>query len=185
MDPGSTEPSRPPRRFSRRAHDAATTVVEVYDEQDRQVATDDLGRLALFTLDRVSSHAATQVDVTLVDSERITALNREHMGQGGATDVLAFPMDLPGEGHDGVPSFLGDVVICPDIATAQARADGHAVEHEMQVLLVHGILHLLGHDHAEERERRVMFGLTDEILSAFASDGAAVTGDVTRGGRGR
>ena len=185
MDPGSTEPSRPPRRFTRRAHDAATTlVVEVYDEQDREVA-DDLGRLALFTLDRVSSQVATQLDVTLVDSERMTVLNREHMGQDEATDVLAFPLDLPGEGHDGVPSFLGDVVICPDVATAQARAVGHPVEQELHVLLVHGILHLLGHDHAEDRERRVMFGLTDEILSAFASEGSALAGDVTRGGRGR
>lgn len=182
MDPGSTEPSGPHRRFVRRAGDtAATIVVEFYDEQARQVAADDLGRLALFALDSVWSRtsgggASTQVDVTLVDTARMTELNRAHMGASSHTDVLAFPMDAPGEGHEGVPSILGDVVICPDVAAMQARAAGHGVHDELELLLVHGILHLVGHDHVERSEREAMFGLTDEILSAFRSKGTSPGG---------
>jgi probable rRNA maturation factor len=81
--------------------------------------------------------------------------------------VLAFPLDAPGEGHPGVPSILGDVVIAPAVAARQAQEAGRSEDDELAVLVVHGVLHLLGHDHAEEDERRVMFRLTDELLSDF------------------
>ena len=163
-------------------------VVDFYDQQDTPVAVEELHRLAAVALSRATSPVSqtvgrrargrtktapvqpVQVDVTLVDPARMTELNGEHMGADGPTDVLAFPMDGLDEEHAGVPSFLGDVVICPAVAAGQAAAAGHATRDEMELLLVHGILHLLGHDHAQADERRRMFGLTDAILSTFRSE---------------
>lgn len=170
MDPGSTRPLPAFARFKRKPGTATGEInrkVEITDEQSVPTDHERLGKLGLFALNHVDT-GSTEVDVTLVDTDRITALNREHMHSDGATDVLAFPMDLPGEAHDGVPSILGDVVICPQIAADQAV--DHSAQEETEMLLVHGILHLLGHDHAEAYERDVMFGLTDTILSAFRED---------------
>jgi probable rRNA maturation factor len=140
--------------------------VEVHDEQRRPLDVDRLGGLALHTL-RQLDVVGTQVDITLVDVTRITELNREHMGGDGHTDVLAFPLDAPDDRHGGAPSLLGDVVLCPEVAAAQARAAGASERDELGMLLVHGILHLLGHDHAEPAERDVMFSLTDKALTSF------------------
>jgi len=102
----------------------------------------------------------------------MAALNAHHMGEQGPTDVLAFPMDLPGETSAGEPAILGDVVLCPEVAEAQAGAHGQPARAELELLTVHGILHLLGHDHAEPEERDEMFGLTDRLLAAWRAQAA-------------
>lgn len=141
--------------------------VFVADEQSRPIDPEHLRHLAEFVLDSQRVPPAMELSVLCVDREAIAALNAHHLGAEGPTDVLAFPMDLPGESAPGEPAILGDVVLCPDVAAEQAAVQGGTAEAEMESLLVHGILHLLGHDHAEAEDRDVMFGLTDRLLAAF------------------
>lgn len=142
--------------------------VFIADEQDEApVAADELRRLAAHVLADQRVPEAMEVSVLCVDREAMAELNRRHMGRDAPTDVLAFPIDLPGEVLEGEPALLGDVVICPEVAAAQAHEHGHSPDEEMELLLVHGILHLLGHDHADPDDRTVMFALTDRILAGF------------------
>ncbi len=107
----------------------------------------------------------------------MTELHVKWMGEDGPTDVLAFPMDelRPGQVSGGAsdesgapdPGLLGDVVLCPSVAAAQAREAGHSTEDELRLLCTHGILHLLGYDHAEPEEHAEMFGLQGRLLAAW------------------
>ncbi len=137
------------------------------DEQTHPVAGDRLLRLASFVLADQHVPDAMEVSLLFVDSGAIAELNAHHMGKQGPTDVLAFPIDLPGETRAGEPAILGDVVLCPEVAAAQAREHAVTPDAEMELLVVHGLLHLLGHDHSEPSERARMFGLTDRLLAAF------------------
>ena len=101
-----------------------------------------------------------------VDEPEMAELNRDHLGGDGPTDVLAFPVDDPSEVPEGLPVLLGDVVICPAVATRQATGGG--LEAELSLLLVHGILHLLGHDHAEPDERSAMQETERRVLDGFS-----------------
>src|SRR5919202_2725621 len=105
------------------------------------------------------------------------------MDEPGPTDVLSFPMDerRPGtEGEDSPAGLLGDVVLCPQVAAGQARSAGHSTAEEMLLLTTHGILHLLGYDHAEPDEEKEMFGLQRKLLLTFL--GARKSGkDADRG----
>jgi probable rRNA maturation factor len=141
--------------------------VFVADEQTRPVDADRLRRLADFVLTERRVPEAMELSVLVVDRDAIAALNARHMEAEGPTDVLAFPIDLPGEAEPGQPALLGDVVLCPEVAADQAPAHGATLDSELELLLVHGILHLLGHDHADDDERRVMFSLTDRLLAEF------------------
>ena len=143
------------------------------DEQTHPVEGDRLLRLASFVLGDQNVPEAMEVSLLFVDRESIAELNAHHMDADGPTDVLAFPMDLPGEARPGEPSILGDVVVCPEIAAAQAPEHGVEPGAEIELLVVHGLLHLLGHDHAEPDERTRMFSLTDRLLAEFR-DGEAV-----------
>ena len=148
--------------------------VFVADEQTDPVDVDRLLRLAAFVLADQNVPEAMEVSLLFVDSDSIAQLNAHHMDAEGPTDVLAFPMDLPGETRPGEPTILGDVVVCPTIAAAQAPGHGATPAAEMELLVVHGLLHLLGHDHAEADERRRMFSLTDRLLADFRT-GEVVT----------
>lgn len=149
------------------------------DEQsDVEVDLDRLRRLAELVLTDRRVPVAMECSVLCVDAQVMTGLNEQHMDAQGPTDVLAFPMDMPGETTGGGPAILGDVVLCPSVAAASAGARYCPVTDELELLVVHGILHLLGHDHAEPRERTAMFGLTDELLTRFRSDvGTARAGE--------
>jgi probable rRNA maturation factor len=136
------------------------------------VDVDRLQRLARHVLRAQRVPDAMEVSVLCVDRPAIAALNERHMGKAGPTDVLAFPMDMPGESLSDEPAILGDVVLCPAVAAEQAPAHGSTAQGEMDLLVVHGILHLLGFDHAEPEERAEMFGLTDRLLGTFAEGGS-------------
>ena len=131
-----------------------------------------LHQLAAFVLADRGVPGDMDLSVLAVDVDTMTELNRQHMGGAGPTDVLAFPIDLPGEAAPGEPAILGDVVLCPAVAAEQAAEQGTTAQAEQDLLVVHGILHLLGHDHAEEDERRAMFALTDRLLADFTPGGA-------------
>ncbi len=135
------------------------------DEQDSDVDVDDLVALAQRVLAERRVPADMEVALLLVDEDTIAGLNLQHLGHEGPTDVLAFPMDEPGESPPAGPAILGDVVICPAVAYRQATERGIAIHAELQLLTVHGLLHLLGMDHAEPDEEREMFALTDRLLA--------------------
>jgi probable rRNA maturation factor len=141
--------------------------VYVADEQARPLQIERLQRLAEYVLADRRVHEAMELGVLCVERDVIARLNATHMGCEGPTDVLAFPIDFPGETTPGQPALLGDVVLCPAIAAEQAERRGTGLRDEVELLLVHGILHLLGHDHAEPHERAVMFALTDQLLAGF------------------
>lgn len=141
--------------------------VYLADEQDVAIDGEDLVALATFVLAARRVPSEMELAVLLVDEATIAALNAEHLGADGPTDVLAFPIDEPGESSLDGPSVLGDVVLCPAYVEAQAAANATTLDRELRMLTVHGILHLLGMDHAEPEEERAMFGLTDELLEAF------------------
>lgn len=135
------------------------------DEQSVAVDADDLVALAHSVLAARRVPADMEVALLLVDEPTIAALNEKHLGHDGPTDVLAFPIDEPGESPPAGPAILGDVVLCPAVAQRQALERGVTEHSELQLLTVHGILHLLGMDHAEPDEEREMFMLTDELLT--------------------
>ena len=138
--------------------------VAVLDEQELDVPLEDLHRLAVFVLADRDVPPTMEVTVSCVDVAAMTALHETHLGEPGPTDVLAFPLDAPDEVTDGVPALLGDVVVCPEVARVQAHERGAGLHGELQLLVVHGLLHLLGHDHHEAQERAEMFALTDRLL---------------------
>lgn len=124
--------------------------------------------LADFSLLAMGIHRDSELSLSLVDEEEMSALHVRWMGEPGATDVLSFPMDemKPHSAAQG-PGMVGDVVLCPDFAARQAAQAGHALQQELELLTVHGILHLLGYDHREENEKEVMFNLQDNLLKQW------------------
>ncbi|MPZ73168.1 MAG: rRNA maturation RNase YbeY [Nitriliruptorales bacterium] len=148
--------------------------VFVADEQSRPVDSERLLRLASFVLRDQGVPEAMEVSLLFVERDVIAELNAHHMGAEGPTDVLAFPIDMPGETRADQPAILGDVVICPEVAADQAGRHDNEPIAELELLVAHGLLHLLGHDHAEPDDRARMFSLTDRLLGTFRS-GEAVS----------
>ena len=140
------------------------------DEQGLTVDADDLVALAQHVLTARRVPVDMELALLLVDEDTIARLNEQHLGHDGPTDVLAFPIDEPGESPLAGPAILGDVVICPAVARRQAAERDVSEHSELQLLTVHGILHLLGMDHAEPDEQRAMFTLTDELLAAHREE---------------
>jgi probable rRNA maturation factor len=143
--------------------------VVVSNESGVVVDEAELSRLALFVLDEMDVNPEAELSLMFVDEPTMRRLHEQYMGEPGPTDVLAFPMDdLESELAEGVDSELvGDVVLCPTIAEAQAREAGHDTASELRLLCVHGVLHLLGYDHHEPEEEREMFGVQSRLLGAF------------------
>lgn len=146
--------------------------IEVLDESGRDVDVRRLSTLARFVMDRMRVHALAELCIKAVDEQTIAELNEQWMDKQGPTDVLAFPMDelRPGlVGEEPEEGVLGDLVLCPVVAERQGEAAGHGTVAELDLLTVHGVLHLLGYDHAEPEEHQEMFGLQDELLAAWRS----------------
>jgi probable rRNA maturation factor len=130
-----------------------------------------LVRLATFALDQLRIHPLAELSVVLVDEDTMSTYHQKYMGEPGPTDVLSFPMDElrpPSDDDEPPPGLLGDIVLCPAVTARQAREHGRTPEAEAEYLLVHGLLHLLGFDHAEPEERDEMFALKDTILARWA-----------------
>jgi probable rRNA maturation factor len=146
--------------------------VEVVNESDIDVDIDALGAQARFLLDRLRIHPQAELSVLLVDEAAMTELHVRWMDEPGPTDVLSFPMDelrQPQDDEEPEPGMLGDVVLCPQVAVRQALAAGHHRDDELALLLTHGILHLLGYDHAEPDEHAEMFGLQARLLAEWVA----------------
>jgi probable rRNA maturation factor len=153
--------------------------IEVANESGISVDEPGLAALARYVLDAMRMHPLAELSVLLVDTGTMADLHQRWLGEPGPTDVLAFPMDElrpPSPGSDradrrddpgAVPGLLGDVVLCPEVAAEQARQAHHPAADELELLCTHGILHLLGYDHADPEEHATMFGLQDRLLAAW------------------
>ncbi|MDO8151077.1 rRNA maturation RNase YbeY [Isoptericola sp. b408] len=144
--------------------------IEVNNESGVEVDEAEFAALARFALDELHVHPAAELSIVFVDTAAMTDLHVQWMDEPGPTDVLSFPMDelRPGrEGEETPPGTLGDIVLCPEVAATQARAAGHSTVEEMLLLTTHGILHLLGYDHAAPDEEREMFALQRRLLLTF------------------
>lgn len=135
-------------------------------------AADEQGLIALatFALEQLRIHPQSDLSILLVDEPTMASYHERFMDLPGPTDVMSFPMDelrAPDEDSDPPLGLLGDIVICPQVTNRQAAENGRRPDEEAEYLLIHGLLHLLGHDHAEPEEKAVMFGLNDRIIAAW------------------
>ena len=162
--------------------------IEVANESGVVVDEAVLVGVARHVLDRLGVSPLVELSLLLVDVEQMEGLHLRWMGEPGATDVLAFPMDeLDLRGSRGVgngrsaggdepdetgPAVLGDVVLCPEVAERQGAEAGHGTQAELQLLCTHGVLHLLGYDHGEPEEHAEMFGLQGELLRSWEASRA-------------
>jgi probable rRNA maturation factor len=145
--------------------------VLVSDEQtDQPVPAAPLVDLARLALDSEGVTAPAELALRFVDADTIAALNEEFLGHEGPTDVLSFAIEdepLSARGDDATPLLVGDVVICPSVAFANAPEHAGTYRDELELLVVHGILHLLGRDHEIDGEAEAMEAREREILSAY------------------
>jgi len=184
--------------------------VFVANEQTEQsVDEEHLALLAQLTME-AEGVEESEVSILVVDRTVMTQLNKRYMDEDGPTDVLAFPIDGPSpasgppegpagprgfaeerlvddyddldddEEDDDAPWLLGDVVLCPAYAAENARGAGHSLGAELELLTVHGILHLCGFDHAEPDDERDMRARTDELLGRWRSGSGSSPGARTR-----
>ena len=153
-------------------------IVHVADDQDDvQLDASRYEQLARSVLTSEGINHTSELSVLFVSSEMIAELNEQHMGHTGPTDVLAFPIDEDAtqpQAENDAPFLLGDVVVCPSVAATNCTTNkdsypGHqgTITDEIDLLVVHGILHVLGMDHAEAEERQDMQELERTHLAAF------------------
>lgn len=144
--------------------------IEIGNESGVAVDEATLLRLMNHNLGHLNVSPDADVAILLVDEGAMEALHVQWMDEPGPTDVLSFPMDelRPGtEDQPTPPGLLGDIVLCPQVAESQAAAAKHSTMDELVMLTTHGLLHLLGFDHAEPEEEREMFGLQRELIVSF------------------
>ncbi|MEP6478761.1 MAG: rRNA maturation RNase YbeY [Rhodoglobus sp.] len=146
--------------------------IEINNESSVKVDETALQRLAVYALDQLHVHPDADLSIILVDEAAMEQLHVQWMDEPGPTDVLSFPMDelRPGSEDAMTPAgLLGDIVLCPQVAAGQAETAGHSTLEELLLLTTHGLLHLLGFDHAEPEEEKEMFGIQRDILVGFAA----------------
>jgi probable rRNA maturation factor len=181
-------------RLGRRRKVGGDGEPEVFCADELGDGSIDIGRWSRLATDALLAEGVrglAELSVLYVGEEAIAELNQLYMGKAGPTDVLAFPIDAgeveviagPGGMSRGpdrapvdlgdLPLLLGDVVICPPVAAGQAEAHAGTFDDELALLLVHGVLHVLGYDHAEPDEQAVMQRRERELLEAHHWHGPA------------
>jgi probable rRNA maturation factor len=144
--------------------------IEISNESAVSVDLERVQQLAEFVRTHLKLHPATDLGIVFVDEDPMTELHIKWMDEPGPTDVLSFPMDelRPGtEENLAAEGVLGDIVVCPQVAQKQAVTAGHETINEILLLVTHGMLHLVGFDHAEPQEEAEMFALQKQILQDF------------------
>jgi len=149
--------------------------IEVSNESGIDVSEEELISVARFVIRKMKVNPAAELSMVLLDTAAMADLHMRWMDLPGPTDVMSFPMDElePGGRPDAPepgPSMLGDIVLCPEFAAEQAANAGQTLGQELALLTVHGVLHLLGYDHAEPEEHKEMFGLQDQLLAAWRAE---------------
>ena len=149
--------------------------IEVSNESGLDVSEVELVSVAKFVLAKMDVNPGAELSMVLLDTAAMADLHMRWMDRPGPTDVMSFPMDElePGGRPDAPepgPSMLGDIALCPEFAAEQAAAAGHSLGQELALLTVHGVLHLLGYDHAEPDEEKEMFALQRRLLEEWVAD---------------
>jgi probable rRNA maturation factor len=149
--------------------------IEVSNESGLDVSEEELISVARFVIRRMDVNPSAELSMVLLDTNAMADLQMRWMDLPGPTDVMSFPMDElePGGRPDAPepgPSMLGDIVLCPQFAADQAAAAGHSLGQELALLTVHGVLHLLGYDHAEPDEEKEMFDLQRKLLEEWVGE---------------
>src|ERR1700722_3069437 len=149
--------------------------IEVANESGLDVSESELVSVARFVIAKMDVHPEAELSMVLLDTPAMADLHMRWMDLPGPTDVMSFPMDElePGGRPDAPepgPGMLGDIVLCPEFAAEQAATAGHSLGHELALLTVHGVLHLLGYDHGDKDEEKEMFALQDRLLEEWVAD---------------
>jgi probable rRNA maturation factor len=137
--------------------------IEVTNTSGQLVPADQITSLLTFALGVLDLNPANDLSVSFVKDDYMSELHLKWMDEPGTTDVLSFPMDMPLTSQDIVT--LGDIVISPVVAQTQAQAQGHSTDYEIYILATHGLLHILGYDHADKEEEKTMFALQEKIVT--------------------
>lgn len=147
--------------------------IDVLNEVGYDIDEMELARCATYVMREMRVHPGADLSLRLVDEPTMEVLHVKWMDLPGSTDVMSFPMDELRPGREGEPpeeGILGDIVICPSVAERQAAEAGHAAIEEILLLTTHGLLHLLGYDHASPQEEKEMFELQRQLLLTFLAE---------------
>jgi len=139
--------------------------IEVTNSSGQLVPAAEITSLLGFAMKEMKLNPDCDLNVGFIDDQYMTQLHIKWMDEPGSTDVLSFPMDMPE--HEGEVVTLGDIMISPTFAAAQAITAGHSAEHEILILATHGLLHIIGYDHAEPAEEKIMFELQESIVERW------------------
>ena len=139
--------------------------IEITNKSGELVPTESVRDLLQNALVELELNPDCELNLVFVDIEEMTELHIKWMDEGGPTDVLSFPMDMPEPGNEAVT--LGDIVIAPVVAAQQSATAGHSIDHEIFILAAHGLLHILGYDHATPAEEKAMFTLQESLVKKF------------------
>ena len=139
--------------------------IEVTNTSGQLVPTTEMTSLMTHAMNALDLNPECDLNIAFVEDDYMTELHIKWMDEPGTTDVLSFPMDMPEEPGEAVT--LGDIVISPVAAAAQALNQGHSTEHEIYILATHGLLHIIGYDHADKAEEKVMFELQEKIVTEW------------------
>ncbi len=137
--------------------------IEVTNTSGQLVPTTEMVSLMTHAMNTLELNPECDLNISFVEDAYMTELHIKWMDEPGTTDVLSFPMDMPEQPGEVVT--LGDIVISPVVAAAQALNQGHSTEHEIYILAAHGLLHIIGYDHADKADEKVMFALQEKIVS--------------------
>ena len=139
--------------------------IEVTNTSGQLVPTTEMVSLMTHAMKALDLNPECDLNVSFVEDDYMTELHIKWMDEPGTTDVLSFPMDMPEEPGEVVT--LGDIVISPVVAAAQALTQGHSTEHEIYILATHGLLHIIGYDHADKADEKIMFELQEKIVTEW------------------
>jgi probable rRNA maturation factor len=138
-------------------------MIEIENRSGQLVPESEIQKLLEFSIRELGLHPECELTLAFINDAEMEELHIKWMDLPGSTDVMSFPMDEL-KPNDPEPGILGDIVISPVFARAQAEKAGHSFEHEVKILAVHGLLHLLGYDHQELDEEKVMFALQEDLV---------------------
>jgi probable rRNA maturation factor len=139
--------------------------IDLTNNSGTLIKEDEIISLMEFAMNFMELNPECELNVSFVDEKEMAELHVEWMNLPGPTDVLSFPMDLPSKKGEAVT--LGDIIIAPTVAALQAKTAGHSTEHEISILATHGLLHILGYDHEDIDEEKVMFALQESIVEKW------------------
>jgi probable rRNA maturation factor len=138
-------------------------MIEIENRSGQLVPESEVLKLMEFSLRELGLNPECELTLAFINDEEMAQLHEKWLDLPGTTDVMSFPMDEL-KPNDPEPGILGDIVISPLVARAQAVKAGHSYEHEVKILAAHGLLHLLGYDHQEPEAERTMFALQEDLV---------------------